>query len=87
MTISKTLPSGPTGPSLTRRSFFKGVAAVAVVANLPVLPARVASAFSLPCNEHLIRSNLWSAQLKEMLLNDLMDMKFVSITEDTDGSA
>lgn len=33
-------------------------------------------------NVHLIRSNLWSSQIKEVLLDDLMAMKYVDIITD-----
>jgi len=37
-------------------------------------------------NDHLIRSNLWSAQLKEVFEDELMAMQFVKmITELPDG--
>jgi hypothetical protein len=42
--------------------------------------------FSTATNEHLIRSNLWSTQLKEVLEDDLMGMKYVDmITDFPDG--
>lgn len=45
------------------------------------------SGFTVATNEHLIRSNLWSRQLKELLLDDLYAMKFVKvITEFPDGT-
>jgi hypothetical protein len=44
------------------------------------------SGFSTDSNQHLIRSNLWSAQLKEVLEDELMAMKFVDmITDFPDG--
>jgi len=44
-------------------------------------------AFAVNNNEHLIRSNLWSRQLKELLLDDLYAMKFVRVlTEFPDGT-
>lgn len=39
-------------------------------------------AFMDATNEHLIRSNLWSRQIKELLLDDLNAMKFVRIIND-----
>lgn len=43
-------------------------------------------AFSVNTNEHLIRSSLWSARLKETLEDDLMGMKYVDmITDFPDG--
>ena len=39
-------------------------------------------AFSVATNEHLIRSNLWSSQLKEVLLDELMAMKYVDMISD-----
>jgi HK97 family phage major capsid protein len=43
-------------------------------------------AFSVATNEHLIRSNLWSAQLKEVLLDELFATKYVDlITDFPDG--
>lgn len=42
--------------------------------------------FSTQTNQHLIRSNLWSSQLKEVLLEELMGMKYVDwITDFPDG--
>lgn len=42
--------------------------------------------FTTGNNEHLIRSNLWSAQLKEVLEDDLMGMRYVDmITDFPDG--
>ncbi len=42
--------------------------------------------FSTTSNVHLIRSNLWSSQLKEVLLDDLLAMKYVDmITDFPDG--
>lgn len=47
----------------------------------------MASGFTVATNEHLIRSNLWSKQLKELLLDDLYAMKFVNtITDFPDGT-
>lgn len=44
------------------------------------------SGFSTVQNEHLIRSNLWSSQLKEVLQDDLIAMKYVDmITDFPDG--
>lgn len=39
-------------------------------------------AFSTNTNSHLIRSNLWSSQLKEVFLEDLVAMKWVDMVED-----
>jgi hypothetical protein len=42
--------------------------------------------FAVQNNEHLIRSNLWSAQIKEVLLEELMGTKYVDfITDFPDG--
>lgn len=42
--------------------------------------------FSTGNNEHLIRSNLWSSQIKEVLQDELMAMKYVDmITDFPDG--
>lgn len=42
--------------------------------------------FSTTTNEHLIRSNLWSSQLKEVLEDELIAMKYVNfITDFPDG--
>ncbi len=42
--------------------------------------------FSVATNEHLIRSNLWSNQIKEVLLDELMGMRYVDmITDFPDG--
>lgn len=42
----------------------------------------MASGFSVATNEHLIRSNLWSRQIKQLLLDDLYAMKFVRMIEE-----
>jgi len=42
----------------------------------------MASGFTVLTNEHLIRSQLWSRQLKELLLDDLYAMKFVRVLTD-----
>lgn len=43
-------------------------------------------AFSYATNEHLVRANLWSAQLKEVLLDELFATKYVDmITDFPDG--
>jgi len=42
--------------------------------------------FSYASNEHLVRSNIWSTQLKEVLLDELLGMKYVDmITDFPDG--
>jgi hypothetical protein len=42
--------------------------------------------FSYATNEHLVRSNLWSSQLKEVLLETLMGTKYVDwVTDFPDG--
>lgn len=42
--------------------------------------------FSYAANEHLVRSNIWSNQIKEPLLADLYAMRFVDqITDFGDG--
>ena len=47
----------------------------------------MASGFTTLNNEHLIRSNVWSRQIKELLLDELNAMKFVRILTDfPDGS-
>src|SRR5712672_645342 len=47
----------------------------------------MATGFTTLTNEHLIRSNLYSRQLKELLLDDLFAMKFVkTLTEFPDGT-
>jgi hypothetical protein len=38
--------------------------------------------FATQTNQHLIRSNLWSSQLKEMFLEDLVAMKWIDMVED-----
>ena len=38
--------------------------------------------FSTNTNQHLIRSNLWSTQLKEMFLEDLVAMKWIDMVDD-----
>lgn len=42
----------------------------------------VAGGFTVSTNEHLIRSNLWSRQIKELLLDELNAMKFVKVLTD-----
>jgi hypothetical protein len=39
-------------------------------------------AFNTGANEHLIRSNIWSNQLKEVLLDELFAMKYVDMISD-----
>lgn len=41
-----------------------------------------AGGFSVGTNEHLIRSNLWSTQIKEVLLEELIAMKYVDMISD-----
>lgn len=43
------------------------------------------SGFSTLANEHLIRSNLWTSQIKEMLLEDLMGLRYVDMLDFPDG--
>jgi hypothetical protein len=44
------------------------------------------SGFSANSNEHLIRSNIWSTQIKDALLEELMAMKFIDhVTDFPDG--
>lgn len=46
----------------------------------------MASGFTTATDEHLRRSNLWSRQLKELLLDDLQAMRFVrTLTDFPDG--
>jgi hypothetical protein len=40
------------------------------------------SGFSVGNNEHLIRSNLWSSQIKEVLLEELFAMKYIDMLGD-----
>lgn len=42
----------------------------------------MASGFTTLTNEHLIRSNLWSRQIKELLLDELHAMRFVRVIQD-----
>jgi len=42
----------------------------------------MSSGFTVGSNEHLIRSNVWQRQLKELLLDDLFAMQFVRILTD-----
>lgn len=43
--------------------------------------------FEVVSDEHLIRSNLWSTQLKTLLLDDLFAMRFVkTIDQFPDGT-
>lgn len=47
----------------------------------------MASGFTTLTNEHLIRSQVWSQQIKQLLLDDLFAMKFVrTITDFPDGT-
>ena len=47
----------------------------------------MATGFTVATNENLIRANIYSRQLKELLLDDLFAMKFVkTLTEFPDGS-
>jgi len=47
----------------------------------------MASGFTTKTNEHLIRTDIWSRQIKELLLDDLMGMRFVrTITDFPDGT-
>lgn len=41
-----------------------------------------AGGFSVGTSEHLIRSNLWSTQIKEVLLEELFAMKFIDMISD-----
>jgi hypothetical protein len=43
------------------------------------------SGFSTLANEHLVRSNLWSSQIKETLLEELMGMKYIDMLPFPDG--
>lgn len=38
--------------------------------------------FSYNTNEHLVRTNLWSSQIKEVLLEELLGMKYVDMVTD-----
>jgi len=40
------------------------------------------SGFTVSNNEHLIRSNLWSSQIKEVLLDELFATKYVDMITD-----
>lgn len=42
----------------------------------------MASGFSVATNEHLIRDEVWSKQLKQLLVDDLVAMRFVRILSD-----
>lgn len=45
------------------------------------------TAFSVAGNDHLLRSNLWSSQIKQLLMDDLMGMRYVKVlTEFPDGT-
>lgn len=47
----------------------------------------MATGFSVATNEHLIRSNLWSRQIKQLLLDDLQAMRYVRmLTDFPDGT-
>lgn len=38
--------------------------------------------FSYANNEHLVRSNIWSTQVKEVLLDDLIGNRYVDFLSD-----
>lgn len=42
----------------------------------------MAAGFSTATNEHLIRSNLWSSKIKEVLEDELMGMRYIDMIED-----
>src|SRR5260370_34898656 len=42
----------------------------------------MATGFTVVTNEHLIRANLWSRKIKQLLLDDLNAMKFVKVLTD-----
>lgn len=42
----------------------------------------MAGGFTASNNEHLIRSNLWSSQIKEVLLDELFATKYVDLLTD-----
>ncbi len=42
----------------------------------------MAGGFTASNNEHLIRSNLWSSQIKEVLLDELFATKYVDMITD-----
>jgi hypothetical protein len=46
----------------------------------------MASGFYVATDEHLIRSNVWSEQLKELLMDDLYAMRFVRIIDNPMGT-
>lgn len=76
----------------TRRSFLVGLGAVVVApkVSLPEIPFNLTatevteriSGFAMPVNEHLIRSQIWSKQLKEILLDELTSIKASGIIRD-----
>lgn len=39
------------------------------------------SGFATNTTDHLIRSNLWSTELKDVLLDDLMGMKYIKMID------
>lgn len=45
------------------------------------------SGFSVAGNDHLIRSNLWSSQLKEVFDAELMGMQYVDMITDLRAQA
>src|SRR3990167_11263031 len=42
----------------------------------------MASGFTVATNDHLIRSNLWSREIRQLLLDDLIAMQFVKVVSD-----
>lgn len=67
--------------STTRRGFLSGVAATMATLALPEIGLPKLSGFAVPVNEYLIRSTIWTQQIREALLDDLISMKF------TDGDS
>lgn len=68
---------------MDRRGFLKGLFATAAVLRMKsvvqLLPK--ATGFAAPFNGELMRSKLWNAQIKELLLDELNSMKFTKILE------
>lgn len=72
---------------MDRRSFLKGFTALVAVSAVPKVVVETViqvrpSGFNTPVNEHLIRSNIYNRQIKEMLLDELNAMKFTEILDD-----
>ncbi len=92
MTTTKTTLSEPTGLQLTKRDFFKLAAGAAVTvatatptfsALLEVAEPAVVSGFNTPTNAHLIRSQIWSREIRELLKQEFLASRYTHLTKET----